>query len=82
MNIEQAIKDLDVLSQQQNKAIAEFTQRATIYARALQQGEISQEEYQSLMGDITQIKAMANSADEEKTVVRIFQIAKLIPSLV
>lgn len=82
MNIEQAIKDLNVLAQHQNRAIAEFGQRATGYARALQQGEISADEYQSLLGDLDQIRAMATSADDEKTVVRIFQVAMLIPSLV
>jgi len=82
MTIEQTIKDLNVFAQHENAAIAGFTKRAVGYAQALKAGEISAEEYRDLMGDIDTLRAMASTADEEKTVTRIFQIAMLIPSLV
>ena len=82
MNIEQAVSELNVFAQHENQAIREFTTRAVAYTQALSRGEMSVDEYQSLMGDLDSLKAMATSADEENTVTAIFQIAMLVPSLV
>jgi hypothetical protein len=82
MNIDQVMTDLNVFTAHENAAIADLASRAMSYTQALAQGELSSDEYQSLMGDLDSLKRMARSADEENTVTTIFQIAMLVPALV
>jgi hypothetical protein len=82
MNIDHIMADLNVFCTHENTAIAEFATRAMSYSQALAQGEMSPDEYQSLMGDLDSLKRMARSADEENTMTTIFQIAMLVPALV
>jgi hypothetical protein len=82
MNVDQVMTDLNVFATHENAAIADFANRAMSYTQALTQGELSPDEYQSLMGDLDSLKRMARSADEENTVTTIFQIAMLVPALI
>lgn len=82
MTFETTIADINVFCEHENAQIREFAQQAVVYARALQNGECSQAEYDELMGDLDSLKAMARSADEQKQVVRIFECVRLIPNLI
>jgi len=82
MSFEQTLNDINIFCAHENSAIAEFAQRSISYAQALKQGEISTEEYHSLLGDIETLKSMCRTADEEYQVAKIFQAAMLITSLI
>ena len=82
MSIEQAIADINIFCSHENSAISEFANRAVSYANALETGQISKEEYFSLMADIDALKSMCQTADEEYQVAKLFQAVMLIPALV
>lgn len=82
MTFETTIADIQIFCEHENKQIAEFATNAVTYARALQNGECSQEEYDALMGDLDALRSMARTADEQNQVVRIFECVRLIPSLI
>ena len=82
MTFEATIADINVFCEHENQQIREFAVQAVEYARALQNGECSQEEYNELMGDLDTLKGMARTADEQNQVVKIFECVRLIPSLI
>lgn len=82
MTFEATIADINVFCEHENQQIREFAVQAVEYARALQNGECSREEYDELMGDLSTLKDMARTADEQNQVVKIFECVKLIPSLI
>ena len=82
MTFETTIADINVFCEHENQQIREFAVQAVEYARALQNGECSREEYDELMGDLDTLKGMARTADEQNQVVKIFECVKLIPSLI
>ena len=82
MTFEATIADISVFCQHENNQIREFAVKAIEYSRALQNGECSQAEYDTLMGDLDSLKGMARTADEETQVVQIFECVRLIPSLI
>lgn len=82
MTLETTIAELNVFCTHSNEGIAEFAQKAVDYARALQNGEIDQQEYHDLMGDIEDLRNMADTADEQNQVVKIFECVRLIPNLI
>jgi hypothetical protein len=82
MTFEATIADINVFCEHENQQIREFAVQAVEYARALQNGECSREEYDELMGDLDTLKSMARTADEQNQVVKIFECVKLIPSLI
>jgi len=51
------------------------------YGQAMANGQLSQEEYVSLMGDLDTLKSMCQIADEEAQVARLFQAVMLLPML-
>lgn len=81
MSIEQAIADINVFCAHENSAISEFANRAVSYAGALESGQISKDEYFSLMADIDTLKTMCQTADEEYQVAKLFQAVMLVPAL-
>ena len=82
MTFEATIADINIFCEHENQQIREFAQQAVVYARALQNGECSQSEYDELMGDLDSLKNMARTADEQNQVVKIFECVRLIPSLI
>lgn len=82
MTFEATIADIQIFCEHENQQIREFAVQAVEYARALQNGECSQEEYDELMGDLDSLKNMARTADEQNQVVKIFECVRLIPSLI
>ena len=82
MTFEATIADITVFCEHENQKIRECAVQPVEYARALQNGECSQEEYNELMGDLDSLKGMARTADEQTQVVRIFECVRLIPSLI
>jgi len=82
MTFEATIADINVFCEHENQQIREFAVQAVEYARALQNGECSREEYDELIGDLDTLTGMARTADEENQVVKIFECVKLIPSLI
>ena len=82
MTFEATIADINVFCEHENQQIREFAVQAVEYARALQNGECSREEYDELMGDLDTLKGMARTVDEQNQVVKIFECVKLIPSLI
>ena len=81
MNMEQAIAEINVFCAHENSAISEFANRSVTYAQALESGQISKEEYFSLMADIDTLKSMCQTADEEYQVAKLFQAVMLIPAV-
>jgi hypothetical protein len=81
MTFENTITELNVFCAHENAQIAEYAQKMVQYAQALHNGEISQVEYNSLVGDAETLQSMAKTADEQTQVVKIFQCVCLIPSL-
>lgn len=82
MTFEATIADINVFCEHENQQIREFAVQAVEYARALQNGECSPEEYNELMGDLDSLKTMARTADEQNQVVKIFECVRLIPNLI
>jgi len=82
MTFEATIAELNVFCAHENTQIAEYAQKITSYAQALRDGEINQDEYNSLVGDADTLQSMAQTADEQNQVVKIFQCVCLIPSLI
>jgi hypothetical protein len=82
MSFNETLLALDPFHTHENGAIAEFAQNVNNYALALKRGEISQEEYVSLIQDINTLKSMARTADEESQVVMIHQAAMQVLSMV
>lgn len=82
MSFNDTLLALDPFHSHENGAIAEFAQNVNNYAMALKRGEISPEEYMSLLQDIETLKSMARTADEETQVVMIHQAAVQILSMV
>lgn len=82
MTFETTIADITVFCEHENAQIRQFAVQAVEYARALQNGECSREEYDELMGDLDTLKNMARTADEQNQVVRIFECVRLIPNLI
>ena len=81
MSVEQTLAELNIFCAHENSAIAEFASKAVLYGQALSQGEMSPEEYSSLMGDIEVLKSMCHTADEEYQVAKIFQLVTNLPAL-
>jgi hypothetical protein len=82
MSFNDTLLALDPFHAHENAGIAEFAQNVNNYAMALRRGEISQEEYLSLIQDIETLKCMARTADEETQVVMIHQAAMQLLSMV
>lgn len=82
MTFEATIAEINVFCEHENQQIKEFANKAVEYARALQNGECSQDEYDDLMGDLDSLTGMARTADEQQQVVKIFECVRLIPSLI
>lgn len=81
MSVEQTLAELNVFCAHENAAIAEFASKAVMYGQALAQGEMSPDEYSSLMSDIETLKGMCQTADEEYQVAKIFQLVTNLPAL-
>ena len=74
------LEQLGQYADHKNPLIAEYAQSMQNYAQAAATGEISQEEYQSLIGDVFQLQKMADTADEQRQVAEIYAASRMILS--
>lgn len=80
MTILSHIEQLSRFADHQNPQIAEYAQTMKNYAQAAAAGKLSQEEYQSLIGDVSLLQRMARTADEQQQVADIHAISRMILS--
>lgn len=81
MTVQAQIQKLDQFTDHENTEIAEYAQVISNYAQAVATGRLSREEYSSLIGDISVLQKMGKNADEQRQVVQIYEISRLILSL-
>jgi len=81
MSFNDTLAEINMFAGHSNSAIAELAQKSVHYGQAMANGQLSQEEYVSLMGDLDTLKSMCQIADEEAQVARLFQAVMLLPML-
>lgn len=82
MSFQDTLNQINLFCAHENTAIAEFAQKAVYYGQALQNNEVSIEEFQTLMGDIESLRSMCRCADEQIQVAKIYQGVMMLPALI
>jgi len=82
MSFNDTLSEINMFAGHSTSVIADLAQKSVHYGQAMANGQLSQEEYVSLIGDLDTLKSMCQIADEEAQVARLFQAVMLLPMLV
>lgn len=82
MTFDELIAEIEPITGHDHEAIAQFAQRAISYSRALESGEITPDEYRSLLADIQDLKGMAEVDRDIQHIRTIQECVTLMSSLV